>query len=98
MCVRRLRARRDRVPAGRLGELELGEELQRLEAFARALVPVLAEPTLDPVSATLEFALDGEPWRLTGGFGDLRQPDSSATATTMRAPTITSPAGSSTCS
>ena len=38
----------------------------------RALAPALAEPKLDPVSATLEFAIDGEPWRLTGGFGDLR--------------------------
>ena len=30
------------------------------------------EPLLDPVSATLEFPIDGEPWRLTGSFGDLR--------------------------
>ncbi len=59
-------------PPGRLGDLELEQELQRLDALRHALAPVLARPTLDPVSATLEFALDGEPWRLTGGFGDLR--------------------------
>jgi len=60
-------------PAGSLGDLELEQELQRLTYFARALAPVLAEPKLDPVSATIELAIDGEPWRLTGGFGDLRR-------------------------
>ena len=60
-------------PAGRLGDLELEQELQRLDHFAHTLAPVLAEPKLDPVSATLEFTLDGEPWHLTGGFGDLRR-------------------------
>ncbi len=59
-------------PAGRLGDIELEQELRRLDQFARALVPVLAEPKLDPASATLEFLPDGEPWRLTGSFGDLR--------------------------
>jgi exodeoxyribonuclease V gamma subunit len=34
---------------------------------------VLAEPRLAPVSATLELAIDGEPWRLTGDFSDLRK-------------------------
>jgi exodeoxyribonuclease V gamma subunit len=60
-------------PAGRLGDIELQQELQRLDHFARALAPRLAEPTLDPVGATLEFVLDGEPWRLTGNFADLRK-------------------------
>ena len=59
-------------PVGRLGELELDHELQRLDAFARELAPALAEPVLAAVSSTLEFAIDGQPWRLTGGFGDLR--------------------------
>ena len=59
--------------AGRLGDLELDQELQRLDHFAHALVPVLAEPKLAPVSATLELAIDGEPWRLSGDFGDLRK-------------------------
>ncbi len=60
-------------PVGRLGDLELTQELDRLEDFARALAPVLAEPKLDPLGATLQFVLDGEPWRLTGSFGDLRK-------------------------
>ncbi|HSQ79889.1 MAG TPA: exodeoxyribonuclease V subunit gamma, partial [Casimicrobiaceae bacterium] len=60
-------------PAGRLGDVELDRELQRLEAFARAVGPALAEPPIAPTGATLEFALDGETWRLTGGFGDLRR-------------------------
>jgi exodeoxyribonuclease V gamma subunit len=60
-------------PEGRLGEFELEQELQRLDHFAHALAPALAEPQLDPVNATLDFAVDGEPWRLTGGFGDLRR-------------------------
>ena len=34
---------------------------------------LLGAPTLDPVGTTLEFTLDGEPWRLTGSFGDLRR-------------------------
>ncbi len=59
-------------PAGRLGELELEQELQRLAGFARDLAPALAEPRLPPFTATLQFAIGGEPWRLTGGFGDVR--------------------------
>lgn len=59
-------------PPGRLGDLELAQELQRLVRFAVELAPALEKPTLDPVSATFAFALDGEAWRLTGGFGDVR--------------------------
>jgi exodeoxyribonuclease V gamma subunit len=59
-------------PPGRLGDLELEQELQRLGRFAGALAPALEEEKLDPVSATLEFAIDGETWRLGGGFGDPR--------------------------
>jgi len=59
-------------PGGRLGDLELDQELQRLVAFARELAPALAEPLLDPASTTLEFEIGGQAWRLTGGFGNLR--------------------------
>ncbi len=61
-------------PAGRLGELELEQELQRLDHFrARARAACSRNRPLEPVSTTLEFTLDGEPWRLTGDFGDLRK-------------------------
>lgn len=60
-------------PFGRLGDLELEQELQRLDKFARGLAPALKEAHLDPVGATLDFTIDGEQWHLTGGFGDLRK-------------------------
>ena len=59
-------------PPGRLGDLERDRELRQMAAFARRLAPALDAPVLDPVTATLEFALDGEAWRVRGGFGDLR--------------------------
>ncbi|HMA31456.1 MAG TPA: exodeoxyribonuclease V subunit gamma [Casimicrobiaceae bacterium] len=59
-------------PDGRLGDIELERELQRLAAFARSVAPALAEPPVAPASATLDFTIGGESWRLTGGFGDLR--------------------------
>src|SRR5512135_3303846 len=59
-------------PDGRLGDIELERELQRLAAFARSVAPALAEPPVAPASATLDFTIGGESWRLTDGFGDLR--------------------------
>ncbi len=59
-------------PDGRVGDIELERELQRLGTFARAVAPALAERTLAPILGALDFALDGEAWRLTGEFGDLR--------------------------
>jgi exodeoxyribonuclease V gamma subunit len=59
-------------PAGRLGDLELEQELQRLDKFAGELAFALKAPRLDPFSDSLDFTLDGERWCLTGGFGDLR--------------------------
>lgn len=60
-------------PDGRLGDVELDRELQRLDAYARAVAPALAEAPLAPASTSLVFTLDGETWCLTGGFGDLRK-------------------------
>jgi exodeoxyribonuclease V gamma subunit len=60
-------------PAGRLGDIELAEELARMHAFATTLAPELASPRVAPLSATLDFDLDGEHWTLTGGFGDARE-------------------------
>jgi exodeoxyribonuclease V gamma subunit len=60
-------------PAGRMGKLLLARELQSLDAFARELAHDLAEPCLPPIEGTLAFDVDGEPWQLGGGFGDLRR-------------------------
>ena len=59
-------------PTGRVGDFELERELRQIARFADGLAPVLAEPRLAPVGATLAFALDGEPWRLVGSISDLR--------------------------
>lgn len=59
-------------PVGRLGDLELEQELQRLGNFASGLAPALKEARLDPVADTFAFTIDGEQWHLSGGFGDLR--------------------------
>ena len=59
-------------PSGRVGDLQLEQELHRLGSFAGELAAALKAPRLDPVSDTLDFTLDGERWCLTGGFGDLR--------------------------
>jgi exodeoxyribonuclease V gamma subunit len=60
-------------PMGRLGDLELEQELRRLGDFALQLAPALKEGPLDPVSDTLDFTIEGETWRLTGDFADLRR-------------------------
>jgi exodeoxyribonuclease V gamma subunit len=60
-------------PAGRMGKLLLARELQSLDAFAHELTHDLAEPCLPPIECMLAFDVDGEPWQLGGGFGDLRR-------------------------
>jgi exodeoxyribonuclease V gamma subunit len=59
-------------PSGRLGEIALDRELQSLRAYADALATALQATRVAPVSTTLDFTLEGEAWRLAGGFGDLR--------------------------
>ncbi len=59
-------------PAGRLGDAKVDRELARLGEFAHELAPALGEPVLEPVSAGLDFMIEGLPWRLAGGFSDLR--------------------------
>ena len=59
-------------PMGRLGDFELEQELRRLNTFAQGLAPELKEVTRDPFSTTLDFTIEGEVWRLTGGYGDVR--------------------------
>ncbi|MEA5098060.1 MAG: exodeoxyribonuclease V subunit gamma, partial [Burkholderiaceae bacterium] len=59
-------------PPGELGQSLLEQELRALDAFAQKWRQQTSRPTLPPVSQTLEFPIDGETWRLTGTFGDLR--------------------------
>ena len=59
-------------PPGELGQSLLEQELRALDAFAQKWRLQTSQPPLPPVSKTLEFSIDGETWRLTGAFGDLR--------------------------
>lgn len=59
-------------PAGRMGEVLLERELQMLGSFAHDLVQETSVACLPPSTHTLEFNLDGESWRMTGIFSDLR--------------------------
>lgn len=59
-------------PSGILGDMQLEQELKAIEGFAHGLAADLQGEPLPPLRATLDFDLDGESWRLQGGFGDLR--------------------------
>jgi exodeoxyribonuclease V gamma subunit len=59
-------------PPGRLGEIELEHELQRLGEFAERVRADTREPCLPPVSHRLDLVVDGESWSLSGAFSDLR--------------------------
>jgi exodeoxyribonuclease V gamma subunit len=72
--VRSLALAGTEYPPGRFGRMLLERELAQLHRFAADLMTDLLEPTLPPAGDTLVFELDGEPWRLTGTFGDLRAP------------------------
>ncbi len=60
-------------PPGHYGAHLLDEELSSLRAFAIELAHDIGAPTLPPMHAAFDFTIDGKPWRLEGGFGDLRQ-------------------------
>ncbi len=59
-------------PPGSYGAHLLDDELLSLRAFAAGVARDIGAPTLAPQHAAFEFAIDGTPWRLEGGFGDLR--------------------------
>jgi exodeoxyribonuclease V gamma subunit len=59
-------------PPGGFGLQLLDQELATLRDFARRCADATRESCLPPQSHTLEFDLDGEAWRLTGAFADLR--------------------------
>ena len=59
-------------PPGRLGDIELKHELQRLVEFAGRVHADCRESPLPPISHRLEILVDGETWLLSGAFSDLR--------------------------
>ena len=59
-------------PPGKLGEIELQRELERINLFAARVREDTVDACLPPSTHTLEFDLDGETWTLTGAFSDLR--------------------------
>ncbi len=59
-------------PAGRLGELLLDREMQTLCEFAEEVKRATASVSRPPHHVTLPFDLDGQAWRLTWTFSDLR--------------------------
>ena len=59
-------------PQGEIGELLLDQELNALNNFAARLRQHVAAPLLPPLTATLQFDIDGEQWTLEGALSDLR--------------------------
>ena len=59
-------------PPGRLGEIELNRELERIASFAGRVRNDSREDCLPPFERSLQFDLDGETWSLSGALGDVR--------------------------
>ncbi len=59
-------------PAGALGDFMLDAELLRLREFADAVQRETQQPCLPPFHASLDLVRDGETWRISGAFADLR--------------------------
>ncbi len=60
------------LPAGAFGRRAVERELEALQAFANQLRPLTEEPLLDPHSIDIALTIDGQKWRVHGGFADLR--------------------------
>lgn len=59
-------------PAGALGDGELGAELAQLRDFAARVAAARDGALRPPHVAQLDIDVDGETWRLTAAFGELR--------------------------
>ena len=60
------------VPAGGFGTRFLERELDGLRHFAEQVREHTQQPALPPHAIELAFDIDGDPWRLSGEFADLR--------------------------
>jgi len=59
-------------PPGALGNSLIDLELATLKGFATAVNAAEAPPCLSPCHGTVSFELEGESWRLTAAFANLR--------------------------
>lgn len=71
-AVRRLAQCGGELPMGALGAADLERELSALTQFAQVVREASREPVMAPHLAAAEFMIDGDSWRVTGGFADLR--------------------------
>lgn len=60
-------------PPGQMGKNWLEQELMELDDFAKTAMGDLRSEMVSPVTASFEFTLDGEAWRLSGALTELRQ-------------------------
>ncbi|MCM1129595.1 MAG: exodeoxyribonuclease V subunit gamma [Alistipes senegalensis] len=60
-------------PPGRMGEITMETELEKLSGFAGPLKENLAAPVLPPLSGKLAFTLQEEIWTLQGELADVRK-------------------------
>ena len=60
------------VPAGTFGRLSLEQDIDQMQAFARALRPALADPCLPPAAFSVDVEVDAQTWRVHAGMADLR--------------------------
>lgn len=59
-------------PPGHMGQLLLERELDMIGEFAQGLLRETQAVCLPSRHGSIEFELDGQAWRLSGAFGDLR--------------------------
>jgi len=70
--VRALALAGTELPTGAFGRRAVDRELEALQSFASQLGRLTSEPLLETHSAAFNLAIDGQPWRVHGGFADLR--------------------------
>ncbi len=59
-------------PSGMMGQIQIENELNNLNKFAKNLKNELVSSCLPPLSASLNFNLNGEEWTINHVFNDLR--------------------------
>lgn len=70
--LRELAAAGTELPGGALGAQLLDRTLESMTSFAARVAEATTEPCLPAHHALIDLDLDGEAWRLSAGFADLR--------------------------